>query len=238
MRGAFSRKIKRFTLMRVLVVEDNDELSDLLGQGLRRAGYEVDRAADVGTARTALSATRYAAVILDLGLPDGDGMSVLRELRHGSDGTPVLLLTARARVQDRVAGLQAGADDYLVKPFAFDELLARLQALLRRPGQFLGSSLKLTNLTFDTHSRQITIDDTPRILPAREADVLEHLLRRKGNVVSKKFLEDQIFGHTVEFGSNAVEVYVHRLRKHLSDFGARINIHTVRGVGYLIAEEG
>jgi DNA-binding response OmpR family regulator len=228
---------KRFAAMRVLVVEDNDELSDLLGQGLRRAGYDVDRASDVATARTAVSSTRYAAVILDLGLPDGDGMSVLRELRRGSDSTPVLLLTARAGVQDRVAGLHAGADDYLVKPFAFDELLARLQALLRRPGQFLGSSLKLANLSFDTQSRQIMVDSASHILPAREADVLEHLLRRKGNVVSKKFLEDQIFGQSAEFGSNAVEVYVHRLRKHLTDFGAKVSIHTVRGVGYLIAEE-
>jgi len=223
--------------MRVLVVEDSEELSGLLAQGLGRAGYDVDRAFDLASARDALSRSGYAAVILDLGLPDGDGLTILRELRSRKDGTPVLLLTARARVQDRVSGLNAGADDYLVKPFALDELVARLQALLRRPGQFLGSTLSVSNLMFDTQNRQLTVDGRVRILPAREADVLEHLLRRKGNVVSKRFLEDQIFGANGEFGSNAVEVYVHRLRNHLSEFGAHISIHTVRGVGYLLSDE-
>jgi two-component system response regulator TctD len=223
--------------MRVLVVEDSEELAELLVSGLHRAGFEADRTSDLVGAQHALLSMRYAAAILDLGLPDGDGTSLLGEIRRRGDPIPVLVLTARGGVQDRVAGLQLGADDYLVKPFAFDELVARLQALLRRPGQLLGSSLRLENVTFDTQSRQVLVDRTPYVLSPREADVLEHLLRRKGSVVPKTFLEDQIFGNTAEFGSNAVEVYVHRLRKHLSEFGAKVCIHTVRGVGYLISED-
>ncbi len=223
--------------MRILVVEDSDELSGLLVSGLRSAGFEADRESDLLSARDAIAATRYAALILDLGLPDGDGTALLGEIRRRNDPIPVLILTARGRVQDRVAGLHSGADDYMVKPFALDELIARLQALLRRPGQLLGTSLRLQNVVFDTQSRQVLVDDKPRLLSAREADVLENLMRRKGSVVPKTFLEDQIFGNSGELGSNAVEVYVHRLRKHLTEFGAKVSIHTIRGVGYLLAED-
>jgi DNA-binding response OmpR family regulator len=222
--------------MRLLVVEDNEELAQLLAKGLRSAGFEVDLLASVGEAQAALQMTRYALVILDLGLPDGDGLSVLRELRHRNDPIPVLVLTARGGVHDRVSGLRSGADDYLVKPFAFDELVARLEALLRRPGQLLGSSLRLANIVFDTDSRQTFIDGRSEILSARESTVLELLLRRKGNVVPKKVVEDQIFGLDGDVASNAVEVYVHRLRKELADRGAKVKIQTIRGVGYLISE--
>jgi two-component system response regulator TctD len=140
-------------------------------------------------------------------------------------------------VRDRVGGLQTGADDYLVKPFVFDELVARLHALLRRPGQLLGGSLRLANLVFDTGSRQIFVNGEPQVLSARELTVLELLMRRAGNVVSKKLVEDHIFGLDGEVASNAVEVYIHRLRKELADRGAKIKIRTIRGVGYLIAEQ-
>src|SRR6478736_3180225 len=223
--------------MRLLVVEDNAQLSQLLAKGLQTVGYQTDHLATAAEARTALLTTSYAALILDLGLPDGDGLSILRELRHRKDPIPVLILTARGGVEDRVSGLRSGADDYLVKPFSFDELVARLEALLRRPGQLLGSSLRLANVTFDSEGRQAFVDMKPQNLSAREIAVLELLLRRKGNVVSKKLLEDQIFGLTGDVASNAVEVYVHRLRKQLADKGARVQIHTIRGVGYLIAEE-
>ena len=128
--------------MRLLVVEDNERLAHLLTKGLQAAGYDTDLLTMAGEARTALTTTRYAALILDLGLPDGDGLSVLREIRHRKDPIPVLVLTARGGVHDRVSGLRGGADDYLVKPFVFEELLARLEALLRRPGQLLGRSLQ------------------------------------------------------------------------------------------------
>jgi DNA-binding response OmpR family regulator len=222
--------------MRLLVVEDNQQLSDLLTHGLQAAGYEADRLGTFAEARAALSTTRYAALILDLGLPDGDGLSILREIRHRRDPIPVLVLTARGGVHDRVGGLRTGADDYLVKPFDFEELLARLEALLRRPGQLLGSSLHVGNVVFDTESRQTFIDEKPQVLSARETAVLELLMRRKDRVVSKKLVEDHIFGLSGEVASNAVEVYVHRLRKQLSERGARIVIHTIRGVGYLLAE--
>jgi DNA-binding response OmpR family regulator len=149
----------------------------------------------------------------------------------------VLVLTARGGLTDRVHGLRSGADDYLVKPFALEELIARLEAQLRRPGQLLGSSLRIANLAFDTQNRQASIDDQPQVLSARETAVLELLMRSKGRVVSKKQVEDHIFGHSGEVASNAVEVYVHRLRKQLSERGARVQVHTIRGVGYLIAEE-
>src|SRR5271166_2461586 len=223
--------------MRLLIVEDNKELARLLAAGLRAANFDADTVSTAGDARAILNVTHYAAVVLDLGLPDEDGRVVLRELRDRNDPTPVLILTARDGVNDRVAGLRAGADDYLAKPFAFEELVARLEALLRRPGQLLGHSLRLGNLAFDTQARQTFVDDQPQALAARETSVLELLLRRSGRVVPKQMVEDQIFGRSSDLASNAVEVYIHRLRKHLAELGAKVEIHAVRGVGYLIAEE-
>jgi DNA-binding response OmpR family regulator len=222
--------------MRLLVVEDNVQLARLLAKGLRAAGYETDLLATAAEARAALLTTSYAALILDLGLPDGDGLSVLRELRQRKDPIPVLVLTARGGLNDRVGGLRSGADDYLVKPFALEELIARLEAQLRRPGQQLGSSIRIANLEFDLRNRQAFIDNRPHVLSSRETAVLELLMRSKRRVVSKKQVEDHIFGLSGDVSSNAVEVYVHRLRKQLLDKGARVQIHTVRGVGYLIAE--
>jgi len=223
--------------MRLLIIEDNEELGRLLANGLQSAGYQVDLLTNVADAKAVLATTRYAALILDLGLPDGDGLSIVHELRHRRDPIPILILTARGGVPDRIKGLRSGADDYLVKPFAFEELVARLEALLRRPGQLLGRSLRLANVVYDTESRQAFIDENPHILSARETAVLELLMRRKGNVVSKKLVEDQIFGLAGDVSSNAVEVYVHRLRKQLTDGGAKVKISTVRGVGYIMTED-
>jgi DNA-binding response OmpR family regulator len=223
--------------MRLLVVEDNEQLAGLLTEGLQAAGYETDVLSSLEEASTVLRTTFYAALILDLGLPDGDGLALLRDLRHRNNPIPVLVLTARGGLQDRVQGLRSGADDYLVKPFALEELIARLEAQLRRPGNLLGSSLRIANLEFDTRNRQASIDDQPQVLSARETEVLELLMRSKGRVVSKKQVEDHIFGHSGEVASNAIEVYVHRLRKQLSERGAKVQVHTIRGVGYLIAEE-
>jgi DNA-binding response OmpR family regulator len=223
--------------MRLLIVEDNVELSRLVAGGLKAAGYTADIVSSAGEARDALRDVGYAAMILDLGLPDDDGLSVLRELRRRSEPLPVLVLTARGGLQDRVSGLRAGADDYLAKPFAMEELVARLEAILRRPGQLLGKSLGLANLVFDTESHEIFIDGELRIISGREASVLEILLRRQGRVVPKRNVEDHIFGLSNDVGSNAVEVYVSRLRKQLAEYGARVVIHTIRGVGYLIGEE-
>ena len=223
--------------MRLLIVEDNDELAQLLLKGLASAGFAADLVATVGEARAALARTRYAAIVLDLGLPDGDGLSVLHEFRERRDATPVLVLTARGGVHDRVTGLRSGADDYLAKPFDFEELVARVQALLRRPGDLMGQALRVANVAFDTEARQTFIDERPHFFPARELEVLELLMRRRGRVVSKKLVEDHLFGLSTDIASNAVEVYVYRLRKQLADAGGKVQIHTIRGVGYLITED-
>jgi len=223
--------------MRLLLVEDNAELVTLLVKGLARSGFSVDSVSNVAESDSALATMRYAAVVLDLGLPDEDGLSLLRGIRSRGDSTPVLILTARDGVTDRVTGLRSGADDYLVKPFAMEELVARLQALLRRPGNLLGRRLSFGNVSLDTEGRQVFVGGMVRPVPARETAVLEILLRRGGNVAPKRLFEDQLFGLSGDVGSNAVEVYVHRLRRMLVDFGATARIHTVRGVGYLLAEE-
>src|ERR1700757_2311190 len=163
--------------MRLLIVEDNEELAELLAKGLQAAGYEADVLGSIEDARAVLQTTFYAALILDLGLPDGDGLALLRELRHRNNPIPVLVLTARGGLHDRVHGLRSGADDYLVKPFALEELVARLEAQLRRPGQLLGSSLRIANLEFDTGNRQASIDDQPQLLSAPENPGLELFMR-------------------------------------------------------------
>ena len=222
--------------MRLLVVEDNAELGQLLAKGLIDAGFQVDSAATAEDARSALMTTRYSSIVLDLGLPDEDGMSILQEIRGKKDPVPVLILTARSAASDRVKGLRSGADDYLVKPFAFEELVARLEAILRRPSNLVGSSLQLGNLVFDTASRQAFINDEPQYLSSRKSAVLELLIRRRGHVVSKRLLEDELFGLFNEIASNAIEVYIHRLRKQLLEHGATVQIHTIRGLGYLLAK--
>lgn len=223
--------------MRLLLVEDNARLSDLIVAGLAKEGFAVDPVATVSDALGALATTHFALVILDLGLPDGDGLSVIQHLRGSGAAIPLLILTARQSIQDKVKGFGQGADDYLGKPFAFDELIARVRALLRRPPAYLGSQLRLGALTFDTAGRQITVRGSVHLLSAREAAVLEVLMRRSNHVVPKSILEDQLYGLSSEGSPNAVEVYVHRIRKQLESLETGVEIHTVRGVGYLIKEE-
>jgi DNA-binding response OmpR family regulator len=222
--------------MRLLLIEDNVSLVELIAKGLASAGFEVDTAATLAGARDAIAEISYAALILDIGLPDGDGLSILREMRGRGEATPVLVLTARGGLRDRVTGLNDGADDYLVKPFAFEELIARIHALLRRPGDFLGKLRQAGNVAFDTMGRQMYVNERPQPLSARETALLELLIGRVGRVVPKSFVESHLFGQSEEIRSNAVEVYVHRLRKQLADLGATIEIHTIRGVGYLMTE--
>jgi two-component system response regulator TctD len=220
--------------MRVLLVEDNEDLSSLLVRGLATAGFAVDCVTTAANADSALSTTRFAVVILDLGLPDGDGLDILASLRRRDDPTPVIVLTARSAVPDRVKALQSGADDYLTKPFALEELIARLRALLRRPGLLLGLTLEVANLSLDTEAREVCVDTTAVPLSQREIAVLEMLMRRSGRVVSKKNIESQLYGLYKDIGSNTIEVYMHRIRKQLIETGAGVEIHTIRGVGYLI----
>jgi DNA-binding response OmpR family regulator len=222
--------------VRLLLIEDNERFAALLRQGLASAGFAVDVLATAKDASAALETGRWDIVVLDRGLPDADGLDVLTDMRRRSDTTPVLILTAHGSLKDRVTGLQSGADDYLVKPFALEELVARLQALLRRPGNLLGLALRLGNLTLDTVARQVFVDERPIAFSAREIAVLEHLMRRSGRVVAKTLLESSLYGPSQEVGSNALEVHVHRLRRHLAETGASVEVHTVRGVGYMIGE--
>ncbi len=222
--------------MRLLVIEDNAKLAELIGQGLKAAGFDSDRAASIAQAEGALLASGYGALIVDLGLPDGDGRTLVSDLRARGSAIPILMLTARGTVEEKVSGLGSGADDYLVKPFAMGELVARVRALLRRPSAFLGNQLKAGNVSFDSGAQQVFVNGAPHAFSARELALLEILIRRPGRVVPKRLVEDHLFGLSEDVRSNAVEVYMHRLRKQLADAGATIEVHTVRGVGYMLME--
>lgn len=208
----------------------------LMMRHLTAAGFQADHAQLGADGLAMVSTVDYAAVILDLSLPDLDGLDVLRQMRSQKIMVPVLILTARDAVMDRVQGLHAGGDDYLVKPFATEELMARLHALLRRQGQVWGDSLSLGNVRMDTQSREVEINGRPQVLSLQELTLLELFLRRLGKVATKKHLEDQLFGHSVEVSPNALEVAIHRLRKRLEQAEANLTLHTVRGVGYMLSE--
>ena len=222
--------------MRLLIIEDEPRIADLVKAGLVRAGFAVDVVAQCADARLALAVTPYDAAVVDLGLPDGDGVTLVRELRTNGNQLPVLMLTARDTIEDRVCGLDSGADDYLVKPFAMAELVARTKALLRRPGGALGMTLKAGNVRFDTVARDVQVGDNCLTLPRRETAILEQLMRRLGRVVPKAILEEKLYGIDDEHESNTIPVHVHDLRRKLLDAGASAEIHTIRGVGYLLTE--
>jgi DNA-binding response OmpR family regulator len=222
--------------MRVLIVEDDNELRSSLRQALQLSGYEVDAVPDGAMADSALRVKdHYASVILDLGLPRQEGLSVLRALRARRDATPVLILTAMDAVERKVQALDAGADDYLVKPFSIVELEARLRALLRRRYKQSDNVLSCGQLQFDMTSRVVVTQSGERLeLTSRETALFELLLRHAPNWVSKQVLTDQLGSWDAEMSPNAVEVAVHRLRKRLLPF--EIEIVTVRGLGYMLQE--
>jgi DNA-binding response OmpR family regulator len=222
--------------VRLLLIEDEVRIVQLLTAALARANFAVDAVSTSADGRAALGAALYDAVILDLGLPDGDGLALLRATRASGLQVPILILTARDAVEDRVCGLDSGADDYLVKPFATAELIARIKALLRRPGGALGTILQAGNVAFDTIGRDVAVGLARIVLPRRESATLELLMRRLGRVVPKPILEEKLYGIDDELGSNAVPIHVHHLRRKLQAAGATVEIHTVRGVGYLLEE--
>ncbi len=218
--------------MRLLIVEDDPVLADGLVRSLRSSDYAVDCATDGGEADLILSAGTYDLVILDLGLPRLDGYEVLRRLRRRGSRTPVLILTALDSLEDRVKGLDLGADDYLTKPFDLPELEARVRALIRRGQSGGGSLLTHGALTLDTAGRRVLLDGEPLELSAREIGVLEVLMLRSGRVVNKDQLAEELYGWDEEVSANAIEVYVHRLRRKLEPAG--VTIRTIRGLGYLL----
>ena len=215
--------------MRILLAEDDSIIADALVRALRKAGYAVDHVANGVDADTAVTAEHFDLLILDLGLPRLPGIDVLKRLRNRKSALPVLILTAQDGVEDRVRGLDAGADDYLTKPFALPELEARVRALTRR-GTGQPKRIEIGQLAFDQAERIVTAGGQLVELSARELAVLEVLMLRAGRLVSKEHLVDHLCGWGEEVSTNAIEVYVHRLRKKLEPFGIRIA--TLRGLGY------
>jgi two-component system, OmpR family, response regulator QseB len=219
--------------MRILLVEDDRMIAEGVRKALRAEGFAVDWVQDGEAALTAAGGEPYDLMLLDLGLPKRDGLDVLKAMRARGLAMPVLIVTARDAVADRVKGLDAGADDYLVKPFDLDELGARMRALMRRHSGRSESMIRHGPLTLDPAAHQVTLNDAPVALSAREFALLEALLARPGAVLSKSQLEEKMYGWGEEIGSNTVEVYIHALRKKL---GADL-IRNVRGLGYMIAKE-
>lgn len=223
--------------MRLLLVEDNPQLAELVQDGLTRQGFAIDRSGSLKDAMAARSAASYDLILLDLGLPDGDGMSLVRQLRQASDSIPILILTARGGLNDRLIGLDGGADDYLVKPFEIAELAARCRALLRRPGASLGVVLQLGNVALDSTTRTITVNDLRIETPPREVALLEQLLRRAEQVVRRSQLEESLYSFGEDVTPNALESAVSRLRKRLSSAGANVVVRTAHGIGYAIFQQ-
>lgn len=220
--------------MRILLVEDDMALATALVAVFDKAGFAADHAERQADAAVMLATSHYAALILDRGLPDGEGLDLLQSLRARGNAMPVIVLTARGTLDARISGLDRGADDYLAKPFSPDELMARLRAVLRRNGSFQGREVTCANLSFDMDNQMLRIDGDGVDLSQREGALLALLLRRVGLVVTRRLAEDQLFGASDTLGSNAIEVYVHRLRQKLDNAGSRAEIVTVRGVGYLM----
>jgi two-component system response regulator MprA len=222
--------------MRILVVDDDPGVRSSLERALRLEGYEVETAADGSSALRSLAVAPPDAVILDLGLPDLDGLEVCRRLRSTGDDTPVLIVTARDAVDDRVQGLDAGADDYLVKPFALAELLARLRALLRRRAGGEGEVLRFGELSLDLATREATRGERQFTLTRIEFDLLELFLRHPRQVLTRDVILDRVWGYTFDSGTNSLAVYIGYLRRKTEGEGERRYLHTVRGVGYVLRD--
>jgi DNA-binding response OmpR family regulator len=222
--------------MRILLIEDHERLAQSIVEGLAGFGLRVDLFATANDGLAAAKSVSYDALILDLGLPDRDGLEVIHELRAEARRLPVLILTARDGIDDRVEGLDRGADDYLLKPFAMKELAARLRALLRRPGGPLGDTIDIGNVSLDTTTRQIKVNGRVVAISRRELDALELLMRRADQVVPKRLFEDSVYGLSDDISPNTIEALVSRLRRRLEAIEAHVSIHTLRGIGYLLTE--
>ncbi len=216
--------------MRVLLVEDDRMIGENLRSALRQSGYAVDWVRDGRAADGSTATERFDLVLLDLGLPQRDGLDVLQAMRARGDRTPVIVVTARDALESRVRGLDAGADDYVVKPFELDELLARMRAVARRHAGRAEPAVEVAGVSLDPATREVRRDGEPVVLSAREYAVLEALMLRPGAILSRAQLEDRLYGWGEELESNAISVYVHQLRRKLGEGF----IHTVRGVGYYV----
>lgn len=222
--------------MRILLVEDEPEMAQALRAALQRHGMLTDVAPNLMQANEALRQNVHDLLLLDRQLPDGDGASLIRAARKHHADLPVIMLTARGSLADRVGGLDLGADDYLVKPFAVEELLARIRAISRRPSQMSLPTAIVGNLTFDFATHEAFVDDVPLQLPRRQLLVLEALFLRHGRTVRREVLQESVYDFNDEIQSNALDAHVSKLRRALDEAGARADIHVIRGIGYLLKE--
>jgi len=226
--------------MRILVVEDEKKINDIIVKTLKQEKYGVDGCFDGEEALDYIFSVEYDIILLDIMLPKKNGFEVMESMRKKGIKTPVLFLTARDQIEDRVKGLDLGADDYLVKPFAFEELLARIRVVLRKnsvSGEDSGNILKIANLTVDCNKHEVFRDEISIKLSAKEFSILEYMMRNKGRVVSKEKIEEHVWDFDYEGGSNIVEVYIKFLRKKIdNDFSPKL-IHTIRRVGYVLKVE-
>ena len=220
--------------MRVLAIEDNRQFLDLMRSHLAKHGFSVDTAETAADGLALAAAGKHDVILLDLGLPDGDGGDLLAELRRARSPVPIIVLSARGAILDRVGLLDAGADDYLVKPFDLDELVARVRAVSRRGTAQQEERLAFADLVFDRRNRQAIVNGRAIGLRAREAVLLEALLRRAGEPIHREMLLSSLYSLDEEIGSNTLEVHVHHLRRRLAEAGARVSIATVRGHGYAL----
>jgi DNA-binding response OmpR family regulator len=223
--------------MRLLVIEDDRALAAALRDGLGAQGFAVDVGARAADARQALAVASYDGIVLDLGRPDEDGLPLLREMRQRNDSIPVLVLTARGEVSDRVAGLNAGADDYMQKPFAFPELVARVRALLRRGAQVVPPVIRVGDLELDAGRFRVARADVPISLTPKEFTILECFMRHAGQLVTRTMLLDQCWDSSYEGVSNLVDVHVGRVRRKLEAAGGPPLLHTIRGAGFILDEQ-
>jgi DNA-binding response OmpR family regulator len=222
--------------MRILLVEDEPAMAAALTAALARYDMLVDHVASAADATRAVIGGLHDAIVLDRRLPDGEGLDLLSRWRRDGLQTPVIVLTARGELDDRIAGLECGADDYLAKPFAVEELLARVRAVLRRPAALRTDVLKIGALYFDAAHREASVGGVALKLPRRELLVLEALLRRRGRTVLREALEEAVYGFDDEIQSNALDTHVSRLRRKLEETASDVEIHTIRGVGYLLQQ--
>ncbi|MBB4858728.1 DNA-binding response OmpR family regulator [Novosphingobium chloroacetimidivorans] len=222
--------------MRVLLIEDELQLAETLRGALERERFIVDHADRLTIAREAAMQGRFDLVLLDRTLLDGDGLSLLPDLRARNPGLPVIVLSARGDISDRIAGLDEGADDYLIKPFSLDEMFARIRAIRRRPTELAGEEIRAGALVYDLAGDEASIAGHRLDLPRRELRVLAALVKRRGRTVLRETLEQAVYGFDDEVQSNALDSHVSRLRRKLADAGAGVEIHPIRGVGYLLRE--
>lgn len=220
--------------MRLLYIEDNEKLALNTSASLREVGFVVDVVHTAEDALHSVKSFEYDAIILDLGLPDQDGLDILPTIKSLKPQIPILICTARDALEERIKGLNTGSDDYIVKPFAVSELTARINAVLRRPGGVLGMTLTLGNVSYETAYRTVEIDSVVVRFSKRELALLELFLRRPERVVSKDVIENALYGFNEATTPNAIDVLTHRLRKKLVDTGANIEIHNLRGIGYVL----